>query len=345
MKNHNFFLENLLRWNSTDNDRDMPWKAIKNPYYIWLSEIILQQTRVNQGLNYYNRFIKTYPTLKKLALANDEDVFKLWEGLGYYSRCRNLLFTARHIYNNLNNKFPDNYAALLTLKGIGPYTAAAIASFAYNEVVPVIDGNVVRVLSRYFGLHDSYETKAGKLTIEKIAKACISTSNPANYNQAIMDFGATVCKPKQPICSNCILKTNCYAYKSNKQSELPIKKIRVPLKSRYLNYVIIKHKNTVAIRKRAEKDIWANLFEFYLIEQQQFNKTVFDKLIVAEFNKKAKEIHKLVIQKLTHQKLHIRFFEVISSKKPQEMVWEKMEQLKNNAFPITLKKFITAYVG
>jgi A/G-specific adenine glycosylase len=345
MNNHNFFSKKLLHWNSMDNARDMPWKAVKDPYFIWLSEIILQQTRVNQGLSYYNAFIKAYPNLKKLALANDEDVFKLWEGLGYYSRCRNLLFTARHIYNNLNNKFPDSYDELLKLKGVGPYTAAAIASFAYNEVVPVVDGNVVRVLSRFFGLYDSYEIKEGKLIINKTAKACISINNPASYNQAIMDFGAIVCKPKQPTCAHCILKTNCHAYKNNKQSELPVKKIKPPLKSRYFNYVIVTYKNTIAIKKRVGKDIWSGLFEFYLVEQQPFNSKAFDKLMVAQFGKKTKEIYKPVVQKLTHQKLHIRFYEITSSQKPKDMIWEKIEHLKNNAFPITLKKFIMAYVG
>jgi A/G-specific adenine glycosylase len=344
MNANKFFSEKLLGWNASSNNRDMPWKHIKNPYHIWLSEIILQQTRVNQGVAYYNNFIKNYPTLEKLALAKEEDVFKIWEGLGYYSRCKNLLFTAKYIHNNLNNIFPQTYNELLKLKGVGPYTAAAIASFAYDEVVPVIDGNVVRVLSRFFGLFDSYETKEGKQLIQKLANELIAKNAPATYNQAIMDFGATVCKPMLPLCEICALSTKCYAQKNNKQSLLPVKKNKLILKERYFNYIVIRHKNNVAIQKRTEKGIWNNLFEFYLVEQPLFDDKLLQKNLKKLMDKEAKEIYMPVIQKLTHQKLHIRFFELETNTKPAGMVWEKINQLKNYAFPITLKKFIDHYV-
>ncbi len=194
----------------------MPWKGEKDPYKIWLSEIILQQTRVEQGWAYYEKFIITYPTIQHLAKAKENDVFKLWEGLGYYNRCRNLLFTAKYIVNELDGVFPKTYEGLIALKGVGPYTASAIASFAYNLPHAVVDGNVYRVFSRYYGIHTPIDTKEGLIQFNKIAFENLANKKAGIYNQALMDFGATVCKPMAPLCADCIMQSSCNAYKLNK---------------------------------------------------------------------------------------------------------------------------------
>ena len=190
----------------------MPWKHEKDPYKIWLSEIILQQTRVEQGREYYNRFVHAYPTVEQLAVAKDDDVYKLWEGLGYYSRCKNLLHTAREIVNKYAGVFPKTYEEIIQLKGIGPYTAAAIASFAFQLPYAVLDGNVMRILSRYFGISTAIDSTEGKKELATLANSLLDTDAPGIYNQAIMDFGATICKPKQPVCTNCLLAENCTAF-------------------------------------------------------------------------------------------------------------------------------------
>ena len=217
------FTSTLLHWHAKDNTREMPWKGEKDPYKIWLSEIILQQTRVEQGLAYYNRFISTYPTVFDLAKAKDQTVFKLWEGLGYYNRCRNLLATAKEIVKTFNGKFPNDYETLLTLKGVGPYTAAAIASFAFNAPHAVLDGNVFRVIARYEGIDVPTDTTAGKKIFETRAAALLDKKRAGLYNQAIMDFGATVCKPMAPNCNACPLQKTCVAHATAQVNQIPIK--------------------------------------------------------------------------------------------------------------------------
>ncbi|HLA58283.1 MAG TPA: hypothetical protein VK622_05965, partial [Puia sp.] len=203
------FTDRLLEWNKHQNIRSMPWKGIKDPYKIWLSEIILQQTRVEQGWSYYEKFVKAFPTIDDLARAPEEKVFKLWEGLGYYSRCKNLIHTARYISSELNGIFPDNYEDILLLKGIGPYTAAAISSFAFNEPRAVVDGNVQRVLSRYFGIAIPIDSLQGKKLFQELAQTLLDKSFAGIYNQEIMDFGAVVCKPQNPLCTQCVHQQNC----------------------------------------------------------------------------------------------------------------------------------------
>ena len=217
------FTQILLNWHENENDRTMPWKGEKNPYKIWLSEIILQQTRVDQGMNYYLEFINKYPTVTDLALANDDDVFKLWEGLGYYSRCKNMLISARQIVNEYNGVFPADYDSILKLKGVGPYTAAAIASFAYDLPHAVLDGNVFRVLARYFGISTPIDGSEGKVYFAQLAKQLLHEGASASYNQAIMDFGATICTPKLPLCSVCVFNQQCEAFFNKKVQELPVK--------------------------------------------------------------------------------------------------------------------------
>lgn len=261
-----YFTRTLLEWNNFSNNRIMPWKGERDPYKIWISEIMLQQTRVEQGLGYFNRFVHAFPTIHDLAAADDTIVFKLWEGLGYYSRCRNLLETARLVVSKYNGNFPTSYKEIVELKGIGPYTAAAIASFAYGLPYAVVDGNVLRVLSRFFGLAQPIDDIAGRKMYNQLADSLLDKEQPAAYNQAIMDFGATICKPKIPLCNDCPLQSNCTAYKDQIVDKLPIKSKRLLKKNRYFHYIIFRQKQSIFCKKRMEKDIWQNLYEFYLVE-------------------------------------------------------------------------------
>ena len=268
MKHQFFFSSSLLLWNKIRNKRRMPWKGEKDPYKIWISEIILQQTRVQQGLDYYNNFIQQFPDIKSLAVAEEEKVYKLWEGLGYYSRCRNLIETARHIHNNLNGIFPDKYEEVLSLKGIGGYTASAIMSFAFNKPYAVLDGNVYRVLSRFFGIELPINSSEGKKYYATLSQLLLDKKQPALYNQAIMDFGAVVCKPVLPLCNICPLQKKCIAFLENKTTSLPVNNKIIKQKERFFNYFIVRHKQDFYVAKRSGKDIWQNLYEFILIESQ-----------------------------------------------------------------------------
>ncbi len=247
----------------------MPWKGEKDPYKIWISEIILQQTRVLQGILYYNKFIDKFPTLAVLAAASDSEVYKIWEGLGYYSRCKNLLFTARHIVATLNGRFPETYTDLLKLKGVGPYTAAAIASFAYGLPHAVVDGNVFRVLSRYFDNDTPVDSTTGKSVFSTLASQMLYLPDPAAYNQAIMDFGATICKPQIPLCQLCVLQSRCKAFETGSANRLPVKEKQLIKRNRWFNYFIFFINDQVLVRQRPAGDIWENLNEFYLLESER----------------------------------------------------------------------------
>jgi A/G-specific adenine glycosylase len=237
MKNKKFFFEILIKWNRNQNKREMPWKGEKNPYRIWISEIILQQTRVQQGLAYYDRFIKAWPDVKSLAKATERELYKLWEGLGYYSRCRNLIDSAKYINDELGARFPEKYEDILSLKGIGDYTAAAIASFAFNQPYAVVDGNVFRILARFFGIQTPVDTTEGKKLFKRLANELIDKKNPGEYNQSIMDFGAIVCKPVFPKCNECPLQKNCIAYQNKLVSILPLKEKNIKSRPCFFNYV------------------------------------------------------------------------------------------------------------
>ena len=265
------FSATVINWYNK-NKRDLPWRNTKNPYHIWLSEIILQQTRVEQGMSYYFAFTEKYPELKDLANAPGDEVMKTWQGLGYYSRARNLHATAKYICEKLNGKFPSNYNDLISLKGIGPYTAAAIASFAYNECVAVVDGNVYRLLSRYFGIQTPTDSSKGKTEFLNLSNSLIHEKNPGIFNQAIMEFGALQCKPKNPDCMNCPLQQSCFAFEQNKINELPVKSKKKKTRIRYFTYFIITDKdNSTFIRKRFKNDIWKELYEFPLLETDKKN--------------------------------------------------------------------------
>ncbi|HUR11001.1 MAG TPA: A/G-specific adenine glycosylase [Flavitalea sp.] len=341
------FTEKLLEWNRTANHREMPWKGERNPYRIWLSEVILQQTRVDQGIKYYIRFLESYPTIRDLAIASDEQVYKLWEGLGYYSRCRNLLATARRITEEFNGEFPSNYEALKQLKGIGPYTAAAISSFAFDQPVAVVDGNVLRIIARYFGISTPVDTAQGKKLFQDLANAMLDVTAPAIYNQAIMDFGATVCKP-QPLCEICIQRVDCEAFKHGFVKEVPVKEKAIIRKNRWLYYFILHSGDEFIIRKRTENDIWQNLHEFVLLESSviiddpspfyEFLKTFLGRseFLISHISKSYK-------QQLTHQTIHGKFIDVILSSPVNpgaDYMKVSYKQLKKLAFP----GFINAYL-
>lgn len=305
-KKDRFFTQNLMLWHKNQNKREMPWKGEAEPYKIWLSEIILQQTRVEQGTEYYLRFIKKFPTVTKLALAEDDVVFKLWEGLGYYSRCKNLLVTARKIAFEQKGIFPKDYVSILNLKGVGPYTAAAIASFAYNLPHAVADGNVLRVLARYYGVETAIDSKEGKLFFTLLAQSLLPKESPSLHNQAIMDFGATICKPKLPLCSSCILNSHCTAFKKSIVHLLPVKINRIIKKQRRFYFVIAEFEDKIYVRKRTEKDIWENLWEFILFEipeilsaEQLLKSEFLVKIIPDKF--KVKYVSGSFKQHLTHQ--------------------------------------------
>jgi A/G-specific adenine glycosylase len=343
-----FFTQKLLQWNMTTNIREMPWKGEKDPYKIWLSEIILQQTRVEQGWDYYNRFIKFFPDIKKLAKASDESVFKLWEGLGYYTRCKNLLATARKIVDEYQGKFPESYDEIKKLKGVGPYTAAAIASFAYNLPYAVVDGNVMRLLSRFFGIETPIDSTAGKKLFQQLALACLPPTQAGLYNQAIMDFGAVVCKPQNPSCTVCPFVKKCRAFKKSQIASLPVKEKSIRKTDRWFYFLIIKLGQKFYVRKRTEKDIWQNLFEYVTVEiKEDMDTTTF--LRSAAFKKMAannkfevKETSKLYRQQLSHQTIHGRFLLIEIKKewpclKTYQLLNEK--QIRELPFPRMLNQW------
>ena len=311
------FTESLLNW-ATENPRPLPWKNTKNPYIIWLSEVILQQTRVEQGKPYFEKFAASYPTVTDLANAPEDEVMRLWEGLGYYSRARNMHFAAKYIANDLNGVFPNTYVEILKLKGVGTYTAAAIASFAYDLPHAVLDGNVYRVFSRYFGIGDPIDTTGGKKIFERFAKEFLHKKKPAIYNQAIMDFGATQCVPKNPNCEVCPMIENCVAYLEGKIGELPFKSKKIKRTTRFFNYLLIKEApDNVYLTKRMEKDIWQNLYEFPMIATQEL--LTVQMLLEHDFFKRylGNGDQKIVLRKskpykqqLTHQKINACFFEI-----------------------------------
>jgi A/G-specific adenine glycosylase len=344
------FTQKLLDWNNTLNTRQMPWKGETNPYRIWLSEIILQQTRVDQGMKYYLRFVEEFPTITHLAAAKDEKIYKMWEGLGYYTRCRNLIDTARKITNDHKGIFPDTYEAIRFLKGIGPYTAAAISSFAFNIPVAVVDGNVTRIIARYFGLSTPVDTPPGKKLFTELAQAMLDTDQPAIYNQAIMDFGAVICKPVNPLCNICVQQQDCQAYLHGFVNKVPIKEKTITKKARWLYYFIVQQGSKVYVRKRNENDIWQHLNEFILLETDE---PVADQSIFYEFLHTITGrstffitgISKLYRQQLTHQTIQGKFIEVTLSGNASSIPGYKMisaKQMKQLAFPGFINAFLSA---
>ena len=344
----------LIRW-YLENKRDLPWRKTDNPYLIWLSEIMLQQTRVAQGTPYFISFTINFPTVFDLAEANEEQVLKLWQGLGYYSRARNLHKTAQFVATELSGVFPDNYNDLLKLKGVGEYTAAAIASFSYNEAVPVVDGNVFRVLSRYFDVETDIASASAKKEFAALAFELMPKDNPALFNQAIMEFGALQCVPKSPNCGVCVFNESCAALQKKKVDQLPVKSKKLKVRNRFFNYLVVSDDNdNTIIQKRTAKGIWHNLYEFPLIEtekdedfenitkQIQSDSFKENNPSVSELAKQIKRILEYnpesIIHKLSHQHLHIKFWKV----KVQGVVENGIDAttLKTFPFPIVIHNFI-----
>jgi A/G-specific adenine glycosylase len=339
------FSKVLTRW-YLENKRDLPWRKTDNPYLIWLSEIMLQQTRVAQGMPYFLSFTKAFPTVFDLAAANEEQVLKLWQGLGYYSRARNLHKTAQFVATELSGKFPDNYNDLLKLKGVGEYTAAAIASFSYNETIPVVDGNVFRVLSRYFDLETDIASASAKKEFAALAFELMPKDNPAMFNQAIMEFGALQCVPKSPNCSICVFNTSCAALQKKKVDQLPVKSKKLKVKNRFFNYLVVsdESENTI-IQKRTAKGIWHNLYDFPLIETEKVADFEYiANRIHSEFFKENKIVSILesnpesIVHKLSHQHLHIKFWKLKIKGIVENGI--SSETLKTFPFPIVIHNFI-----
>jgi len=336
----------LLEWYE-QHKRDLPFRNTKNPYKIWISEIIFQQTRIEQGLPYYNKFIEKFPDIFQLAQANEDEVLKLWQGLGYYSRARNMHQTAKNIVKTFNGNFPQTKKDLIRLKGIGDYTAAAIASLAFNEPVGAVDGNVSRVLTRFFGMDIPIDSYQGKKHLISIANRYIDKKQPGIFNQALIELGALICKPKNPDCKNCPLQNNCIAYTTATTENFPVKQKKNSIKTRFLNYFLIRHNDEIIIEKRKAKDIWQNLYQLPLIETNKEIKLITDLIINAlskkyEINIQTVNSIEKNIHQLTHQKLIIKFWSIETSTKNH--FFTPVKDLKNKAFPIIISKFLDNYL-
>jgi len=341
------FSEKILLWYA-NNKRDLPWRSTYNPYNIWLSEIMLQQTRVAQGIPYYLKFIEHFPLVQDLANANEEKVLKLWQGLGYYSRARNLHATAKNIVENYKGEFPDTYKELLKLKGVGDYTASAIASISFNRPEPVVDGNVYRVLSRHYGIKTPINSTEGVKYFKKIAREVMNIVEIRDYNQGIMEFGAIQCIPQNPNCNNCLLNTSCLALKENTVADLPVKIKKTKIKNRYFNYLIIVGiDEKTLIQQRTGKGIWQNLFEFPLLEtDNEINlKEVEESLGQVISLDTISDVYQYnqnkIVHKLSHQHLHTKFWIVKTTSKLKDGV--PIKTLSKYPVPVLIADVIKTF--
>ncbi|MDA9808177.1 A/G-specific adenine glycosylase [Flavobacteriales bacterium] len=344
------FSDILSQWYAI-NKRDLPWRSTVNPYYIWLSEIILQQTRVDQGLPYYLKFIDAFPTVADLANADEDLVLKLWQGLGYYSRARNLQFSAKLILSEFGSNFPDNHTDILKLKGVGTYTAAAISSFSFGLPFAVLDGNVIRVLSRVFGIQTPFDTTAGKKQFQKLAQELLDKKNPAEYNQAIMEFGALQCVPKSPKCNDCPIVNECIAFNTNTVSLLPVKSKKLKVKKRFLHFLVVNKNNEVLIGKR-NSGIWQGLYEFPFLEfDENINKKSVLKspLWINFFKDSVKQISCIseeYIHKLSHQKIHAKFWEIdVNSFRSSDFKIVKFNELQKYPVSSLIEKYLNSRIN
>jgi len=319
------FSAQLINWYQV-HKRDLPWRNISDPYRIWISEIILQQTRVNQGLDYYLRFVERFPNVEMLAAAEEDEVLKYWQGLGYYSRARNLHQAARQIIQDFGGVFPKTYPEVLRLKGVGTYTAAAICSFAYNLPYAVVDGNVYRVLSRLFAIETPIDSHSGKKEFDSLAQQLIENSAPSLHNQALMEFGALQCVPVSPDCSVCPLRVFCKAYELKMVERLPVKSKKTPTKQRFFNYLVINFNQYIFLQKRTADDIWKNLYEFPLIETDHllteaelFENDFFQKLFQSIKEISILQISKPVHHLLTHRRITAQFITLQIAKKSEAL--------------------------
>lgn len=346
------FGEIIIGWYHR-NKRDLPWRRTGDPYKIWLSEIILQQTRVEQGIGYYRKFVAKYPTIQKLADASEGNILKMWQGLGYYSRARNLHHAAKDVVKRFKGKFPVEYPDILSLKGIGVYTASAIASFAYHQKHAVVDGNVFRVLSRYLGIPTPINSIPAKKEFSDAALMLMGDHSPHDFNQAIMEFGALQCKPANPSCGSCPLNGSCYAFSKNKVGLLPVKRKKNAARNRYFNYLCIDHGDCIVLRKRTGNDIWKNLYDFPLIETGK--KITTEKLLQLEEWKKyfpKNKLHRVsesqtIKHQLTHQTIFARFYRIHVSKdfRINGTRSVKKKSLKKYAVPRLIENYLMSEDG
>lgn len=342
------FSKVLIHWYS-NNKRNLPWRETKNPYYIWLSEIILQQTQVKQGLPYYKAFVAKFPTVFDLANANEEAVLKLWQGLGYYSRARNLHTSAKYVATDLKGVFPGNYKDLLKLKGVGDYTASAIASICYDEVTAVVDGNVYRVFSRYFGIDTPINSSKGQKEFKALAQELIDEKNPADFNQAVMEFGATQCKPKNPDCNICPFSVGCIAFNRNRINDLPVKIKSAKAKKKYFNFLVfISEDEKTILQKREGKGIWQNLYQFPLVETEKEADVITFKNHIESHDLLKEKSFELslynkdsIVHKLSHQHLYTKFWIINLNRLPATGV--STSEIRNYAVPILIGNFIESF--
>lgn len=342
------FAKRLILW-YLENKRDLPWRATKDPYQIWLSEIILQQTRVEQGKPYYFKFLKAFPDVFSLANASEEEVLKLWQGLGYYSRARNLLFTARYIAFDLGGKFPQSYKELRKLKGVGNYTASAIASVCFNEAEAAVDGNVFRVLSRIFGIDTPTNSSAGIKEFRNLAQKLISRDDPANFNQALIEFGSEQCKPRNPMCSTCIFASECVAFNQNRISQLPVKLKKLKVQKRHFNYLVfLSEKGETVLEQRRGKGIWEGLYQFplvetsseasveHLVQEEEFqNYSLTNTKDLTLYNESP------IVHKLTHQHIFTKFWIYSCRELPQKGI--SFEEANKFPVPVLIENFIDTF--
>ncbi len=342
-----FPAKSLIKWYKS-HKRNLPWRQTTDPYKIWLSEVIMQQTQVVQGLNYWLKFTEKYPKVQDLAKAPADEVMKMWQGLGYYSRARNLHEAAKFIVKEHNSVFPHTYISIRELKGVGDYTAAAIASIAYNLPHAVVDGNVYRVLSRVFGIDTPIDTGEGKKEFQKLADSLLPKKEVATYNQALMEFGALQCRPANPDCENCVLSDKCWALANMKVDKLPVKSKKTKVSNRYLNYFVFIHNKHTYIKKRDKKDIWQGLYEFYLIEQlkkepvDEVLKSAELKKVIALKNVTVKNVSHEYKHILSHQHLYARFFTVELKNATELKGYKKVKlsELHKYAFPRLMEKHL-----
>lgn len=345
-----FFSNRLITWYLT-NKRELPWRSANSPYHVWLSEVILQQTKVAQGLPYYNAFVEKYPRVQDLANASEDEVLLLWQGLGYYSRARNLHASAKFIVEELNGVFPDSFKTLLELKGVGDYTASAIASICYNEPQAVVDGNVYRVLSRIFGIETTIPSGKAHKEFKELGALLMDKEQPGTFNQAMMEFGALQCVPRNPDCQQCVFSSKCVAFHKNLVHELPVKKKKAKVAKRYFNYfLVLSGEDSIAIQQRLDKDIWYKLFELPLLESKsaltktQIINFIEENVAFADLDLNSLQLfnRKQIVHKLSHQHLHTKFW--IIEGEMSHITSIPVDELKDYAFPKLIEEFLTSFL-
>jgi len=342
------FSNQLITW-YLENQRDLPWRKTKDPYLIWLSEVIMQQTRIAQGTDYFLRFQLHFPTIFDLAAASEDEVLKVWQGLGYYSRARNLHATARHLVKEYKGKFPENFTDLIQLKGVGEYTAAALASICFDLPHAVVDGNVYRVLSRYFNMEIPVDSTQGKKKFSELANTLLSRQQPGIHNEAVMELGALVCTPKNYRCDKCPLENSCLAIKNKNMEDFPVKIGKQKVRTRFFNYLVLDINETQTyLEKRKEKDIWQNLYQFPLLESQKEmgQDEILESDLLQQFQ--LDEVpgiyqfnNKPVTHKLTHQTIMTNFW-IIPTKTPLKNTVE-WDHVANFAVPVVINNFLKAF--